>query len=135
MTTRINAIKDINLDHAAKLETAGIATPDALLEQCAIPEGRKAVATRTGIDEGQLLKWVKIADLMGLKGVEPDMSELLNAAGVGTVTELKGRTADKLHAELSQVNAAKKLARRTPALQDVQAWISAAQTAQPRVTA
>lgn len=90
MTTRINAIKDINAAHAAKLEAAGITTPDELLEKCAMPEGRKAVAAKTDISESQLLKWVNIADLMRLKGIEPEMSQLLDAAGVGTVTALKG---------------------------------------------
>jgi hypothetical protein len=135
MTTRIHAIKDINAAHAAKLQAAGITTPDALLEQCATPEGRKAVAAKTDIGESQLLKWVNIADLMRLKGVEPEMSQLLDAAGVGTVTELKDRAPDKLHADLTKVNATKKVASRTPPLQDVQAWISSAQAAQPRVTA
>lgn len=135
MMTPINAIKNINAAHAAKLKAAGITTPDALLEQCTLPEGRKAVATKTDIGEDRLLKWVNIADLMRLKGMEPEMSQLLDAAGVGTVTELKGRAPDKLHADLTKVNATKKVASRTPALQDVQAWIASAQTAQPRVTA
>ena len=132
---RIDTIKSIGQPHSTKLEAAGITTTDALLEHCGSAAGRKTIATKTGIGEDMLLKWVNNADLMRLNGVEAEFSPLLEAAGVETVIELKGRLPDKLHAKLTEVNAAKKLAPRTPALQDVQAWIASAQTAQPRVFA
>ena len=47
--------------------------------------------TRPGFDEKQLLCWANIADRMRIKGVSKDYAELLQAAGVDTVKELKYR--------------------------------------------
>ncbi len=135
MMNSITTIKSIGLPHSKKLEAAGIKTTDALLEQCGSGTGRKIVATKTGISEDLLLRWVNNADLMRLNGVEADSSQLLEAAGVGTLTELKDRVPEKLQAKLAEVNATKKLLRQTPGLPDVQAWIAAAKTTQPLVSA
>ena len=131
----IDTIKTMTPAYASKLSSAGITTTGALLERCASLQGRKAVAAKTGISKDLLLKWVNNADLMRLRGVETESSQLLEAAGVCTISELKDRVPEKLHAQLSETNAAKRLTRLTPALQDVQAWIVSARTTQPRVSA
>lgn len=133
MKNRVDKIEGIGRVYRGKLEAAGIPTTDALLEQCGTPWGRKSVAERAGIREALLLKWANVADLMRLKGVGEEFSQLLEAAGVDTVKALKTRSAGNLHDKLAELNAAKKLARRTPGLNDVHAWIAAAQSVEPRV--
>lgn len=133
MTTAVNKIDGIGPVYRGKLETAGIATTEALLEQCGTRDGRRRVAFATGLRESQLLKWVNAADLMRLNGVGKEYSQLLEAAGVDTVRELKMRNPDMLHAKLTEVNTVKHLARRSPALHDVAGWITAASTMEPRV--
>lgn len=65
---------------------------------------------------------------MRIKGVGPEFSELLEAAGMDTVKELATRTADNLHTKLVEANTAKKLVRRIPTLAEVESWVNEART-------
>ncbi len=131
---RVDKIEGIGPVYRAKLEAVGIGTTEALLEQCGARQGRQRIAAATELREAQLLKWVNIADLMRVNGVGKEYSQLLEAAGVDTVRELKMRNPDSLCAKLSEVNEQKKLARRAPTLPEVSAWIAAAGTMEPGVT-
>src|SRR6266705_3222953 len=71
-------------------------TTDGLLGAAKSYKGRKELAAKTGIDEKRLLKWANSADRMRIKGVGDDYSELIRAAGVDTVRELKFRNAKRL---------------------------------------
>jgi predicted flap endonuclease-1-like 5' DNA nuclease len=81
-----------------------------------------------------LLKWANLADLMRISGVGEEYSELLEAAGVDTVKELRTRRADSLTAKMVEVNTARNLCRRTPAESVVAGWIDYAKTLEPAVT-
>ena len=71
---------------------------------------------------------------MRIKGVGEEYSELLEAAGVDTVKELRNRRADNLTAKMAEVNEAKKLVRSLPAEKTVQGWVDHAKTLDPLVT-
>lgn len=133
MTHRIDKIEGIGPVYRRKLEAVGVHTTDDLLMRCGAAAGRTQVAREAGLREAQLLKWVNKADLMRLNGVGGEYSHLLEAAGVDTVRELKGRVPEKLHERMTTLNETKKLSRRTPALGDVSNWIMAAQHMEPRV--
>ncbi len=133
MTVRIDRIEGIGPVYRAKLEAVGISFVDALLAQCGERDGRRMIASATGLPESKLLKWVNIADLMRVEGVGKEYSQLLEAAGVDTVRELKVRTPEVLCSKLGEVNLMKRYARRAPALGDVQGWVSAAQEMDQRV--
>jgi predicted flap endonuclease-1-like 5' DNA nuclease len=72
-------IEGIGKTYAEKLQDAGVRTTKALLDKCADPKGRKALAEATGIDVSKILKWTNMADLMRIKGVGEEYSELLEA--------------------------------------------------------
>jgi hypothetical protein len=55
-----------------------------------------------------------MADLMRIRGIGKQFSELLEAAGVDTVKELRARRAANLATKMKEANAAKKLTRATP---------------------
>jgi predicted flap endonuclease-1-like 5' DNA nuclease len=133
MTYRIDKIEGIGPVYRAKLEAVGIGTTDALLAQCGERDARRMIAAASGLREAQLLKWVNIADLMRLNGVGKEFSQLLDAAGVDTVRQLRMREPETLCAKLGEINTMKRLARRTPALQDVHQWVSEAKEMEPRV--
>ncbi len=133
MMTRIDKIEGIGPVYRKKLELAGISSVEALLAQCGERDARRMIAKLTGLPESRLLKWVHIADLMRVEGVGKEYSQLLDAAGVGTVRELKNRQPEMLCAKLGEVNVMKRLTRKTPVLQDVHGWIAAAQDMEPRV--
>ncbi len=131
MTKLIN-IEGIGEVYAGKLKKAGIETTEALLEKGSTPKGRKELAQATGIGDAWILKWVNRADLFRIKGIGEEYSDLLEAAGVDTVPELAQRNPENLFAKLGEVNAAKKLVRKLPAVSQVSDWIEQAK-ALPRV--
>ena len=113
---------------------AGIATTDDLLKRCAAPAGRKSTAEATGLSDKLILNWTNKADLMRISGVGPQFSELLEAAGVDTVKELRNRNAENLAATMEQVNTEKNLARTSPPAASVAKWVDAAKAMEPMIT-
>lgn len=134
MAKNVTEIEGIGPVYAGKLKEAGINTVEAVLEQGASKSGRKAIADKTGIDEKLILRWVNMADLFRLNGVGEQYSDLLEAAGVDTVKELKGRVPANLHAKMEEVNVAKNLVRSLPSLSAVEKWVEEAKTLEAVVT-
>lgn len=125
-------VEGIGPAYAAKLEKAGVASTQALLDKGSTPQGRKAIAAQSGISESLILQWVNHVDLYRIRGVGSEYADLLEAAGVDTVVELAQRKPENLYKALLEVNQEKKLVRRTPSLAQVQDWVSQAK-ALPRV--
>jgi len=134
MSYPIKDIEGIGTVFAEKLIAAGIRTTGALLEQAKDPKGRRALAATSGLGEDKILKWANMADLMRIKGVAEEYSELLEAAGVDTVKELKTRRADNLAAKMAEINATKKLVRQLPSEKIVETWIEQAKNLPPMLT-
>lgn len=132
--TKIIDIEGIGPKFAEMLEAAGVKTTESLLEVAGSAKGRKDLSAKANIDEHKILEWVNRADLIRVKGIGSEFSDLLEAAGVDTVKELATRRADNLHAKLLEVNEAKKLVRRTPTAGEVEAWIADAKTLPQAVT-
>jgi predicted flap endonuclease-1-like 5' DNA nuclease len=130
--TKLIAVEGIGDVYAARLKEVGINTVEAFLEAGKTPQGRKAIAAKTGISDVLILEWVNRVDLFRIKGVGEEYSDLLEAAGVDTVPELAQRNAENLHGALVAVNEEKKLVRQLPTLSQVSSWIQQAK-ALPRV--
>lgn len=126
MTYKIIDIEGIGNVNAKKLVEAGINTVDDLLQKAKNPAGRKTLEETTGISGKSILKWTNHADLMRINGVGPQFSELLEAAGVDTVKELKHRVADNLQQKLEDINNKKNLVNRVPSVSEVQKMIDLA---------
>ena len=105
-----------------------------LLEKCAAPKGRKELAEATGISERLILRWTNHADLFRINGVGPQFAELLEAAGVDTVKEFRHRVAANLQPKLEELNAARNICGRVPAVGEVQKMIDQAKELEPKVT-
>ncbi len=121
----ISAIEGIGKAKAAKLQKSGVRTCEALLEQGATKKGRKALAAATGFADTSILEWVNRADLMRVKGVSSQYSDLLEAAGVDTVKELRRRNVKNLVVAMEEANSKgkKRLVQRTPSEKVVQKWV------------
>ncbi|MEO1198743.1 MAG: DUF4332 domain-containing protein [Pseudomonadota bacterium] len=126
MSYSIEKIEGIGPVYGEKLKGIGIVTTGALLDRAKDPKGRKAVASESGVDEKMILKWTNMADLMRIKGVGEEYSELLEAAGVDTVKELKMRNPGNLHKAMAEANAEKKLVRLLPSEKAVEDWVAQA---------
>lgn len=134
MSYPILNIEGIGPQLAEKLKGAGVRTTAALLDKAKDPKGRKALAAAAGIDESKILKFANMADLMRIKGVGEEYSELLEAAGVDTVKELKTRNVVNLTKAMLDANAKKKLVRLTPSEKTVAKWVDQAKSMPPMMT-
>lgn len=119
-------IEGVGKTQANKLRKAGIGSTTALLKAGGKRKGRADLAAATGLTEHQILEWVNRVDLMRVKGIGSEYSDLLEQAGVDSVPELKKRKPASLHAKLLEVNGARKrpLVRRPPSLSEVERWVA-----------
>lgn len=123
---KLDTIEGIGPALSAKLEGAGITSCEALLEAGATKKGRAEIAEKSGVSEGQVLKFVNHADMMRIKGVGGEYAELLECSGVDSVPELAQRNAANLAAKMAEVNATKKLVRSLPSESQVEKWVAQA---------
>jgi predicted flap endonuclease-1-like 5' DNA nuclease len=124
--TSIEKIEGIGPTYREKLVAAGIKTVEKLLDAGCKKKERESLAEKTGISSTLVLEWVNLADLMRIKGVGEEYSDLLEEAGVDTIAELANRNADNLHAKIMETNEKEKLVRRPPNVKKVQGWIEQA---------
>jgi predicted flap endonuclease-1-like 5' DNA nuclease len=126
MSYPITAIEGIGEEEAAILKKAGIRSSERLLEAARTVKGRKLLAEKTGFSEKQLLCWANVADRMRIRGVSKEYAELLRAAGVDTVKELKYRNPCNLAKAMADANRKRKLVRLLPSDKVVTRWIESA---------
>lgn len=127
-------IEGIGPKYKEILTEAGIKTTEKLLEVAASKKGRQTVAEDTGVSEKLILEWVNRADLMRIKGVGEEFSDLLEVCGVDSPAELAHRNAANLHAKMEEVNAERNLVRRLPTADQVQEYIDQCKTMEKVVT-
>jgi predicted flap endonuclease-1-like 5' DNA nuclease len=130
----IDTIEGIGRQNARALRKSGVRTTEKLLRVAGNRSGRKDLAGRTGLAEKQILDWVNRSDLMRVKGVGEEYSDLLEAAGVDTCKELRNRNPQSLLQKMTQVNAKNRLVRRLPTEVMVERWVAHAKQLPPVVT-
>jgi predicted flap endonuclease-1-like 5' DNA nuclease len=134
MTYPITDIEGIGPAVADRLKGMRIRTTTRLLEAAKNPRGRKELAAKTGIDSSRILKWANMADMMRIKGIGEEYSELLEAAGVDTVRELKHRNPKKLAHAMAAANTRRKLVRLLPSESTIKKWIVQANSLPMKIT-
>jgi hypothetical protein len=127
----ITDIRGIGADTAVILKSEGIRTTVGLLHLAKTPKQRLKIAEKVGTDDKLVLDWVTAADRMRVKGVGWEYAELLRAAGVKTVKELKFRNPQKLVDQMTQANSKRKLVRLLPSVGTVTRWIENAKKLPP----
>lgn len=135
----LESIEGIGPANAKKLRAVGVRSTDSLLKTGGTKKGRKEIAASSGIAERSILEWVNRADLMRVKGISTQYSDLLEAAGVDTVKELAKRRPDNLTAKMKQVNDAavakgRSIVRRPPSQVEVEKWVAQAKKMKPAVS-
>ena len=130
--TKLVDIEGVGDLYAERLQTAGVATQEALLEAGSTPNGRQDLAEKTSITEKLILGWVNRADLTRVKGIGEEYADLLEAAGVDTVPELAQRKPENLFQKLVEVNEEYKLVQQLPTEATVANWVAQAKEL-PRV--
>jgi predicted flap endonuclease-1-like 5' DNA nuclease len=130
---RIIDIEGIGPAQAEKLQKAGVRSTEALLKRGGNAKDRKELAAATNIDEAKILKWVNHADLFRVRGIGSEYSDLLEAAGIDTVPELRQRNARALYNTLVKTNEARKLVRKMPTADQVADWVKQARSLVRRI--
>jgi hypothetical protein len=129
----ITEIQEIGTEIATILKSDGIRTTIGLLRLAKTPKQRLKIAAKTGAPEKSVLDWVTAADRMRVKGVGWEYSELLRAAGVRTVNELRFRNPQKLATAMAEINARRNLVRVLPSVHTVTRWIEDAKKLPPAI--
>ncbi len=126
MSLAINKLKGMTAELQSKLKAHGIDTSDQFFNTALTDKARQELAAALGVDKKIVVELANRADLARIKGVAGVYGDLLEEAGVDTVKELKGRTAENLCAKILEVNAAKNLTPKPPTVKQIQVWISLA---------
>jgi hypothetical protein len=134
MSYPITDIEGIDDDVAVTLKSVGIRSTGRLLEAARTVKGRKVLAEKTGLAEKQLLCWANVADRMRIKGIRKEYAELLQAAGVDTVKELKYRNPANLASAMAEANRKRKMVRLLPSEKVVCRWIEHARKLPLKIT-
>jgi predicted flap endonuclease-1-like 5' DNA nuclease len=114
MSYKIETIEGIGKVMGDKLRANGVADTAGLLAKAATPKDQATLVAQTGISGKLILKFASRADLMRVNGVCEEYADLLEAAGVDTVSELAQRKAQNPCDALTRTNAEKKLVVRSP---------------------
>jgi predicted flap endonuclease-1-like 5' DNA nuclease len=126
MPFSISELDGLKPGFAIKMRKVGIRTTEKLLETAKSLKGRQMLAEKTEIDQKQLLCVANLIDRMRIKGVGLEYAELLEAAGVKTVRELRYRNPARLAEAMAKANDERKLVRVLPSQQTVERWIDQA---------
>lgn len=128
MSDLISKIKGLSPEVQAKLEAEGIRNTQQLLEHTQAAKQRTELAHKVGTTADVLKELANRADLMRLKGVGGDFSNLLEEAGVNSCKELQHRLPEKLHKTLAEIHTSKQIGHHAPTLVQVSEWVSEAKT-------
>jgi len=127
-------VKGISEDAVHHLQaTCGVRSTYTFLAYAATPYGRRALAARTGFSETSILRWAHQADLLRVRGVGEEYADLLEAAGVSTVSVLAQHNAAQLHETLLHLNQRQARVNRVPARVQIERWIRQAKNLPPSV--
>ena len=121
--TSINSINGMTQIEATKLRRARVRTTVTFLQIASSRSGRALLTKETGISSPKLLHWAKRAELMKIRDLGRDYSDLLEAVGVESVSELKRRNPESLHESMSAINNKQEIVDRMPSLKRVAKWI------------
>lgn len=129
----VKTIEGIGSWRSRLLNSMDIRTVDDLLVVGATREGRQRIARRVGVSYRMVLSWVRRGDLLRVRGVGKQYSELLESAGVYSVKDLAARNSHFLWQTLRGVNAERRLVRRVPPRRTVEMWVYNARRLEPLV--
>lgn len=124
----LEEIESIGKGFGARLNALDISTVDELLTKCRSHEAQLAIARKMDLEEFVVHKWVCIADLMRVPGVEGQFAELLEASGIQSVQRLAEQDPKFLVASMRETNARETRTRPVPAVEKVTRWIDSAKS-------
>ena len=132
---RIDQVSGVDHRQATKLRKAGVRTSKGLIEAASTRRGRTELSKVSGVSPKELQLWVHHADLLRVRGVGAEYADLLVAAGVDTLRDLRRRNPTALLAKIIGLNGSERVVSRLPTEAMVENWISAAADLEPSISA
>ena len=132
MSLHVSKLRGISHDVRIKLKRQGVSYTHQLLREAGTASRCRRLAMRSGIDEATLTRLVRRADLARIKGIGAIFADMLEMIGIDQVALLAEQDPGQLRARLHALNAAERLARRSPTPDEVEQWIAQAR-ALPRL--
>ncbi len=129
----VKMIEGIGSLRGRLLNGMGVITVNDFLRVGATSVGRQRIARRLGVSYSMVLSWVRRGDLLRVRGVGKQYSELLESAGVSSVVDLSNRNAFVLWQTLRGVNREKRLVRRVPPRETIEMWVYNAKKLDPMI--
>lgn len=130
---RIDQVAGIDHKQATKLRKVGVRTSKRLIEEAATRRGRTQLSKVSGVSPKDLQAWVHHADLLRVRGVGGEYAELLVAAGVDTLRDLRRRNPTALLAKFIGLNGSDRVVDRLPTEGMVESWIESARELEPSI--
>ena len=122
---KIIEIEGIGEKYAKILEKAGFANAEDLIPLTW--REVKELAKKTKISTKLIDKWQEQAELMKLKGIGPEYSEVLNKVGIDSIKELSFRTAQSTLDRIVTLDKEQPdVIRKIPKVEDIEGWIKEA---------
>ena len=135
MSYALIRFKTLPEDDRQALKKAGIRNTAKYIEMAKTPADRKALAEKSGLSPEKILRYANMFDMMRLKGVAEENSDLLEAAGVDTIKELRHRKPQNLYDALKELNGDnKRFVKQVPSLNSVARWIEQAKKTEPSLS-
>ncbi len=119
----IEKLPGLSQEEKSQLQSCGITTTKALIEQGKTPQTRLALASKLQIHLQYVNKWVALADLARIPSVGTQYCGLLLHAGVGSVAQLANIPTHRLHQQILRLQVATMQRRDLcPSIEQVQQW-------------
>jgi nucleotidyltransferase/DNA polymerase involved in DNA repair len=132
--TPVEEIEGIGKGFGKRLRADGIASVEKLLEVCTAGDGVSRVSRTAEVDEHTVSTWAIMADLMRVRGLGGQWSELLWRCGVTSVQDLAKREVAPLMARMAEVNTDEHRVAELPGEHRVAQFIEEAGRLAPKLT-
>ncbi len=100
----IGEIEGIGTEYAKRLREMGIGGTMELIKRCGDAGSRREISEKLGVEGARVRNWVSRADLMRVQGIGGQYAELLTAAGIQSVRDLRRVNAIALAEKMKEIN-------------------------------
>jgi hypothetical protein len=132
--TPIEEIEGIGKGFGKRLRADGVASVESLLDLCTTDDGIRRLSRAAQVDEHTVRSWGIMADLMRVRGLGGQWSELLWRCGVTSVQDLAKRDVAPLMARMAEVNEKEHRVAELPGEHRVASFIEEAGSLAPRLS-
>lgn len=122
----LDEINSMTHYYKKKLAKRGIFTTLDLLERCSNDYQIIRFAKMTGLSRSLLRKWVRLADIMRVKGIGEEYAKLLITLGYDNLEALSIEKGKILHEKIENYDKTKKKVKRMPSEKEIRMWIKSA---------